>query len=176
MQLGGQGFGVGVVGVIGRVGVALDGVLDLADDALAGSGAVVGRVLGGWGRLGDAAGEHDAAADGAGDAVEGGREVLQRGRGGVGGGGPVRGGGLCGLGGGLGVQEACEVGAHVDGVVQDVAVVLGVLGLLAGAGVGLGVCCVCGHEQKKNIIGDGGSRVVWVGKVTNWTLKSARTT
>ena len=48
MQLGGQGLGVGV---IGGVGVALDGVLDLADDLLAGGGAVVGWVLGGDGRI-----------------------------------------------------------------------------------------------------------------------------
>ena len=51
---------------------ALDHVLDLAEDAPAGSGAVLARVRGGRGRRGEAAGEHDATADGAGGAVEGG--------------------------------------------------------------------------------------------------------
>ena len=94
MQLGGQGLGA-VVGGVGRIGVgpirgsmagggltgggggALDGVLDLAEDALAGGGAVLGGVAGGRDGVGEAAREGDAAADGAGGAVEGGCEPVR---------------------------------------------------------------------------------------------------
>lgn len=57
-------------------GVSVDGVLDGAEDALAGGGALLGGGGGVLpGRLIQPAGEGDAAADGAGDAVEGGGVV-----------------------------------------------------------------------------------------------------
>ena len=65
-----------------------------------------------------------------------------------------------GRGGGLGVEGAGEVGGHADDVVEDLAVVLRVLGLLAGVGGWVGVGWVGGHEQKKNIVGVKVSRVV----------------
>lgn len=65
-KLGAEGFG-GIAGA-----GALDCVLDLADDAPAGGGALLGRVVAGRRRgFVEAAREGDAAADGAGDAVEG---------------------------------------------------------------------------------------------------------
>ncbi len=105
--------------------------------------------------------EHDAAADGAADAVEGGGEVLQRccgcrgrGRGRLRGCGLRRGlpisclrregGGLLrGLGVGLVVQQAGDAGAHADEVIQGCAVAARVRGVRAGVvlrGV-LGGCC-----------------------------------
>ena len=126
-------LGVQVLGGVAFVVAALDGVLDLSQDALAGGGAVCGRVLGGCEGLGEGAGERDAAPDGAGDAVEGGGEGDQvwhrAGRGGCV--GRPRGGGD-----GLVVQAAGEGGAHADEVVQDLAVVVRVGGLLGGVGEG----------------------------------------
>ena len=164
VQLGVQRVGAGVFGGGRR---ALDDVLDLADDAAAGGGAVVGRVRGGLDGFGEAACEEDAAADGAGDAVEGGGEADE----GVWGGGGRRGcvlvrgggGGLCGLGLGcrLAVQEAGEVGADGDQVMQDLAVAACVCGL-AGVVLRSGAGWLGGREQKKNIVGGSRSRVVWV--------------
>ena len=106
---------------------ALDGVLDLPQDALPGGAAVGGRVVGGCDGLGEGAGERDAAPDGTGDAVEGGGEGDQvRRRAGRGG----RGSRLRGGGDGLVVQAVGEGGAHADEVVQDLAVVVRVGGLL----------------------------------------------
>ena len=129
---------------LGAVGPALDGVLDRADDLLACGEAALARVLGptlgcevlwaGRGGIGELASEGDGAAQGAGDAVEG--------DGGVGCG--CRGGfGCCaGLGVGrscdLAVEGAGKVGADLDQLVEDLAVVLGVLVTLVretGAGV-----------------------------------------
>ncbi len=66
---------------LGAVGPALDGVLDRADDLLAGCEAALPGLLGGalgpklgwalWGGVGELAGKRDGAAQGAGDAVEG---------------------------------------------------------------------------------------------------------
>ncbi len=59
---------------VGAVGVALDGVLDLADDLLARDAAALGGLRDGGGRgqaVAELAGEGDGAAQGAGDAVEG---------------------------------------------------------------------------------------------------------
>ena len=134
-------LGVEGVGGVAFVG-AVDGVLDFADDAPAGGGAVPGRVAGGWRGGVEAAGEEDAAADGAGDAVEGGGEwdegVCGWGAGREGG-RRVRGLGWWGvvgvlgsLSGGTAVQEAGEVGAHADQVAQGLAVLLRVRGGLAG--------------------------------------------
>lgn len=64
---------------------------------------------------------------------------------------------------GLGVDDAGEVGAHVDEVVQDVAVELGVCGLLASGVFEVGRGWLGGHERKKNILGFGVSRLAWVG-------------
>ncbi len=163
-------------------GGAPNHVLDLAEDATAGGGAVLGRVPGGLNSV-EAAREGDAAADGSGDAVEGGckanqgvwdgngwrggrrglrQGVLLRGRGGL----------LCSLGGRLLMQEAGEASAHVDQVVQDMAVVVRVRGVLAG-GVRLGFGWGGGrgwlgrHGQNKNIVGLGVSRPE-VSSASNW--------
>ena len=149
VQLGGEGFGA-----VAFVGGAVDAVLDGADDLCAGGGAVVGRVGHGSDGVVEVAGEGDAAPDGTGDTVKGGGDFW--------------GGGGClacgwpgwGWGGGLGVQGAGEVGGHADDVVEDLAVVLRVLGVLAGVGGWIGVGWLGGHEQKKNIVGVGASRVV----------------
>ena len=97
VQLGLEAGGVGGGG-------AMEGVLDFPEDALAGGGAVLGRVPGGCRGVGEAAGQEDAPADGAGEAVEGDRYRDQ----GVWGWGGLRGGCRRGLdlGGGLLVQEA----------------------------------------------------------------------
>ena len=142
--------------------MALDGILDLADDALAGGGAVVGRVLGGGGGFGELAGEHDAAADGPGEAVEGHGGGFWRDCGGGRGGGLGCGRRRFGLAGDLLVQVAGEAGADGDEIVQGLAVELGVRGLLAGGVFALSLGWVCGHEQKKNIVGGVGSRMAWV--------------
>lgn len=95
----------------GRVGLAVDGLLDGADDLLALHRALgVGEGLGAGrrGRFGDVSGENDGAADGEGDAVEGLGAVGK---------GEVRGGCLEFLGeGGADVEEDGE-GALVGGVV-----------------------------------------------------------
>ena len=162
----------------GARGGALDRVLDLAQDVPAGGGAVLGRVPGGRGGVGEAAREDDAAADGAGGAVEGGRDadegvwawgVWRKGRSGLRYGVPRRGRGggpMGGLGGGLVVQEAGEAGAHVDQLVQDMAVVVRVCrvragGVRAGFGVEEGRGWLGGHERNKNIVGLQVSRLVW---------------
>ena len=62
----------------------------------------------------------------------------------------------------MGVQGAGEVGGHADDVVEDLAIVLRVLGLLAGVGGWAGVGWWGGHEQKKNIVGVGASRMICV--------------
>ena len=92
-----QGFGAAACGL------AVDGVLDVAQDALAGGGAVLGR--GGLGRLGlgEPLGQADGAADGAGDALEGNGAVGEVGRVGA----LVEG---LGLGVDLAVDEAEEAG------------------------------------------------------------------
>ena len=66
-ELGMQAFG------FDAAGGALDRVFNRADDAGAGGGAMVVQMTGGvrWRGFGDFAGEGYAAADGAGDAVEG---------------------------------------------------------------------------------------------------------
>lgn len=64
-----------------------------------------------------------------------------------------------GLGRGLLVQEAGEVGSHVYEVVQGLAVRLRVCGLLAGIAVVFGLSCVCGHERNKKIVGVKASRL-----------------
>ena len=140
------GLKVGAV----TAGGALDCVFDFPEDALAGGGAVLGRVAGGRCGLGEAAGQEDAPADGAGEAVEGDREGDQ----GVWCWSRLRSGSRCGLGlsGSLLVQEAGEVGAHGDQVVQDLPVERGVCGLLAGV-VGCGLGLLGGHERNKNIVG-----------------------
>ena len=103
-------------------GFAVDAVLDGAEDALAGEAAVEAGCGCGAGRLGHVPGEEDGLADGAGEAGEG----PACGFGGL---GVLRG---IRLGFGLGVALAGEACAHVDEVVEDVAVVLGVFGLLGG--------------------------------------------
>ena len=167
MQFGLQGLG-GVAAVAGAAVGALNGILNRADDAAAGGGAVPGRVRDGMDGVGQAAREQDAAADGAGDAVEGQRETDQglerRGRrrvcgrrcalGRLGGWGHSL---LRGVSSDLGVQEVSEVGAHGDQVVQDLPVTLCVRivragDVRAGVVVSLGRNCVCRHERNKNIV------------------------
>jgi hypothetical protein len=97
-------------------GAALDGVLDLADDLLPGGGAGLARRQ----RLRDLAGERDAKAHAAGDAVIGHRGLLDW--------------GVCGVLGDLIDQQR----ADVDQAVEDAAEVLRVLGLLVGFGGGVG--------------------------------------
>ena len=117
----------------------MDGILDGAEDAPAGGGAVLGWVAGGLLlggvqvlRLGD------AAADGPGERVEGGYDLDEgvwgrerRGRGGLRGRGLRRGGArlLCGLSVGLRGEVAGEAGADVDEVVQGLAGEFGVGGV-----------------------------------------------
>jgi len=161
-RLGGIADAVAVVVVL-----APKGVLDGAQDALAGGGAVRGGGVA-WGRgAGGLAGcvqalrEHDAATDGAADAVEGGGEVWQRCRGrcglgqswgglgccGLRRGLPVsclrrEGGGLlCGLGVGLVVQQAGDAGAYADEVIQGRAVATRVRGVRAGVVLRGGLGC-----------------------------------
>ena len=174
-QLGGEAVGAVRSLAVGW-GRALDAVLDLAQDALAGGGAVPGRI----GRGGvEAAREGDAAADGSGDLIEGGGEADEGGWGGgrwgelrvfgLGGGrGGVRGGlgdrrGPC-LRHGLRVQEAGEVGARVNQAVQGLAVVLRVCGVGAGVVLRGGVGCGCGHERNKNIASGAVSRRAWLAR------------
>ena len=138
-------FGAEALGAVAFVCGAVDGVLDGTQDVLAGGGAVVGWVAGGRGRVGQALGKGDAAADGAADAVEGvgqgdeggGRRLVGHGRG-----GRRRDGSACcfGLVVGLRVQEASEAGTHADEVVQDGAVAVrvrwGLGGIVLRRGVG----------------------------------------
>jgi len=161
-RLGGVADAVAVVVVL-----APEGVLDGAQDALAGGGAVRGGAVA-WGRgPGGLAGcvqvlrEHDAAADGAADAVEGGGEVLQRccgdwclGWGGLRVSCLLREGGglLRGLGVGLVVQQAGDAGAHADEVVQGCAVAARVRDLWAGVVLRSGLSRLCRHKRKKNIV------------------------
>jgi len=193
-DLGGVANAVAVVIVL-----APEGVLDGTQDALAGGGAIRGGGVvwgrGAGGRLGgvEVLREHDAAADGAGDAVEGGGEVLQRccgrwGRGqGWGGlhccglrrGRPVscqrrEGGGLLrGLGVGLVVQEAGDAGSYADEVVQGCAVPARVRGLWAGVVLRGGLGRLCGHKRKKNIVGMAVSRIAWRGEVARGVVRLA---
>ncbi len=168
-QLRGEGLGVVAVGVAVVVGLAPDDVLDIAEDALAGGCAVPGRVLGGRDGFGEAVREGDAAADAAADAVEGcgggGKGAWDGGvcrgaRRGLWCGVPLRGLGLrrC-----MRVQEAGEVGAHVDEVVQNLAVGVRVCGLLAWVVLVGGLGCLGRHERKKNIHAVTVSRLAWVG-------------
>ena len=169
-RLGGVAVAVAVVVVL-----APEGVLDGAQDALAGGGAVRGGgVVWGWGVVwGRGAGgrlrgvqalrEHDAAADGAADVIEGGGgfvEGVWRGawrRGGLrvrglrsGGSNWLR--GLGGLGVGLVVQEAGDAGAHADEIVQGCAVAARGRGVRAGVVLRGGLGGVCRHERNKNIV------------------------
>jgi hypothetical protein len=132
-EVGVEGWG------LGGVAEALDGVFDLANDAPAGGGAVLGGVLrGGCDGFGELAGEQDAAADSAGDALER-DDQLWVGR-------RIR----CGLGLGfdLAVDQSSKVHAHSDQVVEGGAVVLRLLRLLAGDGLWFGRCLVGIHERK----------------------------
>ena len=156
VEVGGVGLGVAVV----RVGGALDRVLDLTDDALAGGGAGGGRVGGGREGAVQAAGEGDAAADGAGNLVEGCGEADE--------GGCVwcrglrwvrRDGGVCGGGRWPGCAGGGRSRRLLYEAVQDFAVgvrvAAGVGGVVLRGGLGLGR-----HEQNKNIVGGVGSRMV----------------
>lgn len=73
-------FAVKALGFIFGFGSALNGVFDGANDALARGDSVVGFGLCGY-RLVEFAGEHDGAADRAGDTVEGDAWVKGRGDG-----------------------------------------------------------------------------------------------
>jgi len=163
LQVGGQGGAAASVAAW-----ALDGVLDLAEDAPAGVCAVPGRVRGGLDGAGEAVGEEDAAPDGADGAVEGRSDggegvrdgdARRRGRRGLRPGGLLRG---LGLRRGLLVQEAGQVGAHGDEFVQDLGVVVRVRGAVAGIVLRGGLVRQCGHERKKNIVGGPASRMAWV--------------
>ena len=120
--------------------LAMDGVLDHADDALADRHALPG----GRRRHGfvERAGERDGAPYGASDAVEADSGVRLRFR--------ARRGGF-GLRLGLLVSHAGEVGTHVDQLVQDPPVVLRVLSLLVGGGLQIGGGWLDRHERIENI-------------------------
>ena len=118
-DVGVEAFGVEAVaefgveaGGLGRVGFALDAVFDGAEDAGSGSG------VGGFGRVVEGLGEENAEADGAVDAGVGGGDVWAGGE---------RCCGFCGAGVGFGfpVEDADDVGAGFDAIVEEDAVVVG---------------------------------------------------
>ena len=146
VELGVQRLGLGFA----AVRLAVDGVLDVADDLLAGGHAALLGLLGGarggagLGGVGELAGKGDGAADGARDAVEGDGELgccdlgccrwcCGWGWGGLGGLLGCGGGLRVGLWGGLTVDGAGEAAADLDQLVQDLAVILGVLVALGSA-------------------------------------------
>jgi hypothetical protein len=118
---------------------ALDGVFDLANDAPAGSRAVLGGVLGDRYRFGDFSRQDNAAPDGPRNAIERLRKIGRRL-------GTYHGD----LSLGLLMQQAGQVGADVDQAVQDPAVVLRILGRLVGGVLWLGRAWLEVHERNMN--------------------------